>query len=108
LEIPVVQARNGFEALEVVAQEPPLLIVLDLSMPQLDGEAVVRKLRENPETADVPIIIFTAKTLTSEEMTRLNVPTHMIVRKGRLSMTHLRDLVMDILISKTGLTFENI
>jgi CheY-like chemotaxis protein len=83
-------------------------IVLDLSMPQLDGEAVVLKLRKNPGTADVPVIIFTAKTLTDEEMTRLSVPAHMIVRKGRLSMTNLRGLVMDILSSKAGLTFENL
>jgi CheY-like chemotaxis protein len=108
LDISIVQARNGFEALDAVANQAPLLIVLDLSMPHLDGEAVVQKLRENPETAGLPIIIFTAKTLTNEELTRLDVPSHMIVRKGHLSMTNLRELVMDILISKAGLTFENL
>jgi CheY-like chemotaxis protein len=108
LDIAVVQAQNGFDALAAVGKELPLLIILDLSMPHLDGEAVLTKLRESPDTSSVPVIIFTAKTLSNDELVRLDVPLHMIIRKGRLSMTHLRDLVMDILHSKAGLTFENI
>ena len=108
LDISIVQAQNGFEALDVVAKEPPLLIVLDLSMPHLDGEQVIMKLRENPETAGIPVIIFTAKTLTNDELQRLGLPSHTIVRKGHLSMTHLRDLVMDILSTKAGITFEHL
>lgn len=108
LDIDVVQAQNGFDALAAVAKELPLLIILDLSMPHLDGEAVLSKLRESPNTAGVPVIIFTAKTLTDDELERLKLPLHLIVRKGRLSMTHLRDLVMDILHSRAGLTFENV
>jgi threonine synthase len=108
LDISIIQAVNGIEALDAVATEIPLIMVLDLSMPNLDGEAVLGRLRENPQTAEVPIIVFTAKTLTVEELTRLNVPNQMVVRKGKLSMTHLRDLVMDILKVRAGLTFENL
>ena len=108
LDISIIQAVNGIEALDAVATEIPLIMILDLSMPNLDGEAVLGRLRENPQTAEVPIIVFTAKTLTVEELTRLNVPNQMVVRKGKLSMTHLRDLVMDILKVRAGLTFENL
>ena len=108
LDISIIQAGNGFEALDAVATEIPLMIVLDLSMPNLDGEGVLQRLRESPQTAEVPIIVFTAKTLTAEELTRLNVPNQMVVRKGRLSMTHLRDIVIDILKVRAGFTFENL
>ena len=108
LDITIVQAENGFEALQAVESETPLLIVLDLSMPHLDGEGFLQRLRESSKTSEVPVIVFTAKTLTSEELTRLNVPDQMVTRKGRLSMTHLRDIVIDILRVRMGITFENL
>src|SRR5215510_10760087 len=78
LDITIVQAENGFKALEAVEIETPLLIVLDLSMPHLDGEGFLQRLRESPKTAEVPVIVYTAKTLTSEELTRLSVPDQMV------------------------------
>jgi CheY-like chemotaxis protein len=103
LDIPILQATNGQEALEMIESGPLLLIVLDLSMPHLDGEGVLSRLRENQETASIPVIIYTAKTLADEELVRLDVPMSMVVRKGRLSMTHLRDLVIEILGSRLTL-----
>jgi len=53
-------ATNGREALEAVAQERPALILLDLMMPEIDGYEVLRRLRADPETADIRIIILSA------------------------------------------------
>ena len=58
-------ASGGQQALDMVAQEKPDLILLDLMMPVIDGFEVIRRLRENPETADIQIIILSA--LNSQE-----------------------------------------
>ena len=58
-------ASGGQQALDMVAQKKPDLILLDLMMPGIDGFEVIRRLRENPETADIQIIILSA--LNSQE-----------------------------------------
>jgi two-component system alkaline phosphatase synthesis response regulator PhoP len=57
----VVTAHDGKEALEKVASERPDLVVLDVMMPYMDGFEVLRNLRRNPETAELPVIMLTAK-----------------------------------------------
>ena len=54
-------ARNGVEALEQVARQRPDLVVLDVMMPKMDGYEVCRRLRAEPHTARVPIIILSAR-----------------------------------------------
>ena len=58
-------AANGQQALDAVAAQKPDLILLDLMMPGIDGFEVIRRLRANPETADIQIVILSA--LTSNE-----------------------------------------
>ncbi|NBB94739.1 MAG: response regulator [Planctomycetes bacterium] len=60
LECMVEQATDGVEALEKVAANPPDLILLDVMMPRLSGFEVCRKLKTDPETRDIPIIMVTA------------------------------------------------
>ena len=57
----VTEAQNGEECLAAVATHPPDLILLDLNMPQVDGWTVIRRLKENPQTTGIPIIVLTAK-----------------------------------------------
>jgi len=57
----VTVAGSGAEALEK-AQEIPDLILLDVRMPGMDGITTLRKLRENPATAAIPVILLTAST----------------------------------------------
>lgn len=54
------EAYDGVECLEKVAERAPDAIVLDVMMPRLDGYETVKKLRENPETAKLPVVIVTA------------------------------------------------
>jgi CheY-like chemotaxis protein len=56
----VVEATNGCEAVEVATRERPDLILMDISMPVLDGCAAMRRIRENEEARDVPIIAISA------------------------------------------------
>jgi len=53
-------AANGKEALAMMAAQPPDLILLDIMMPDMDGYQVARKIKENPVTRNIPIIMITA------------------------------------------------
>jgi len=58
----ILAAANGPQGLKVAERELPDIILLDLMMPQMDGYEVARRLRANPETAHIPILMFTART----------------------------------------------
>ena len=53
-------AANGQQALDAVAEQKPDLILLDLMMPGIDGFEVIRRLKGNPDTADIRIVILSA------------------------------------------------
>lgn len=65
----VISARNGKEGMSLALKEHPDLIVLDIMMPDLDGYQVARDLRANTETADIPILMFTAKSQVDDKVT---------------------------------------
>ncbi len=54
-------ARNGVEAVEIAFRELPSLIVLDVQMPELDGLGALRRIRADPRTAEIPVIMLTAR-----------------------------------------------
>ncbi|MCX7908633.1 MAG: response regulator [Ignavibacteria bacterium] len=54
------EAYDGIECLELVAKQKPDAIVLDVMMPRLDGYDTSKRLKENPETKDIPVVIVTA------------------------------------------------
>lgn len=56
----VLTARDGVEALEAVERATPDIAVVDVMMPRMDGHELVRRLRERPETAAIPILVLTA------------------------------------------------
>lgn len=63
----VVDARSGAEALQSVRETRPDLVFLDLMMPGLGGMEVLRHLRQDAATADLPVVIHTSKVLTPQE-----------------------------------------
>ncbi len=56
----VKKANSGSEALEMIHAELPSVVLLDLLMPNMDGYEVLSRLRSNPQTKDLPVIILTA------------------------------------------------
>jgi len=56
----VVEAKNGEEAVRMAKDERPELILMDLSLPIIDGLAATRRIRELPEMGDVPIVAVSA------------------------------------------------
>ena len=75
---------DGQEALEALAKQRPDVILLDLLMPRLDGFGVLEYLRQEPRTRDLPVIVLTAKTLTTEEQTLLRQRVLTVIQKGGL------------------------
>jgi DNA-binding response OmpR family regulator len=57
----VSEARDGVQALDQVDRTGPDVIVLDLNLPGLDGYGVLSHLRSRPATADIPVVVLTAK-----------------------------------------------
>ncbi|PQV63201.1 two-component system response regulator [Abditibacterium utsteinense] len=57
----VVTASNGREALESVAAQKPALIVMDVMMPEMDGLEALQTLKNDAATADIPVVMLTAK-----------------------------------------------
>ena len=62
----VTAASRGDEGLTLVFSERPRILLLDLMLPGLDGFSVCRRIRQNPETADIGIIMLTAKSETED------------------------------------------
>ena len=64
-------AGNGQQAWEAIQQRKPDLLVTDLQMPYMNGFQLVQKIRENPETSDLPVIMLTGKgyELSKDEVT---------------------------------------
>lgn len=63
----VVGARDGQEALELIAKEKPAIVITDILMPRVDGFALAHKLRSNPQTAVIPIIFLSATYVSAED-----------------------------------------
>jgi len=55
-----VPARDGIEALGIIAKNPPDLILLDVMMPKMSGFEVCKKIKNDPKTTDIPVIMVTA------------------------------------------------
>jgi DNA-binding response OmpR family regulator len=57
----VIQARDGKQALDLTRAEAPQVVVLDIAMPELDGLTVLRRLRADAATADLPVVLLSAR-----------------------------------------------
>ena len=86
----VIKALSGEEGLETAKQERPDLIVLDLIMPGLDGFEVSKLLKDDPQTADIPIVVLTVRSLSTAEKHRLS---DRIAHLGRKTEFHREEFV---------------
>lgn len=78
----IIEASNGRQGLELVKSRNPHLIILDLTMPEMDGFEVVETLKNDEDTQQIPIIIVSAKELSPSEHKRLTGQIEVLLRKG--------------------------
>ncbi len=83
-----------------VAEQRPTLMVLDLMMPRVDGFEVLRSLRLQPNTRDLPVVVVTAKDLTDlteDDRDRLARNAERVIVKQAIPLEGLRQEVRDVL-----------
>ena len=88
----VQEAADGAEALKHVVENPPHVILLDLTMPVMDGFTFLHRLRETPGCADIPVVVLSARDIDAAERTRL-AAADIVLRKDQAS---LRDLAAEV------------
>ena len=57
-----VPANDGLEALDIIKKDPPDLVLLDVMMPKMSGFEVCKRIKNDPKTTDIPVIMVTALT----------------------------------------------
>ncbi len=96
--------ENGAKLFEVVEREIPALILLDLMMPEVDGFATLEKLRSDPRTLRLPVIVITGKKLSLDDIQRLDFARVTLHTKGLLSPGETVDLLRTTLSGGNGLS----
>ncbi len=86
----VLRAYGGREAIEIARQQLPDLLVLDLMMPEVNGFDVVAALAHQPDTARIPILVVTAKKVTTEDRATLSGCVAAIVEKADFDRDRFR------------------
>jgi signal transduction histidine kinase/AraC-like DNA-binding protein len=71
-ENPIQLAENGAVALQLLEEETPKLVVLDLMMPEVDGFAVLKHLRAQPRTRQTPVLVLSGHMLSAKDVERLD------------------------------------
>ena len=94
-------ATGGQEALDSIARSKPDLILLDLMMPGIDGYEVIRRLKSNPETANIRIIILTALTSGEDVSKGFNMGADDYIMKPIIMERLLTSVVTQLTMSQT-------
>jgi len=103
LEINTREARNGIDALKVIKNAKPELILLDLMMPEMDGFSFIEELRKYQDFQNIPVIIVTAKDITKEDKERLNGKVENIIQKGDYNRQTLLKQINKLLIKNVNI-----
>jgi signal transduction histidine kinase/DNA-binding response OmpR family regulator len=96
----VVEARNGREAIRIMETNIPTGMFLDIVMPDLTGFEVLREMRHDPSTKDIPVVIHTSKELSAQEVEYLSSMGAVIFPKrefgGDSSTEKLREILATV------------
>jgi len=94
-------ARNGKDALEIIAKELPDAMILDLMMPEVDGFTVLKNTREHEESKKLPVIILTAKHISKGDYDFFKTNNIIqLIQKGDINKVELLNAVARMLIPK--------
>ncbi len=85
------EVSGGREALDILARETPSLVMLDLTMPEVDGFAVLEALRADPRIATVPVLVLSGRVLAPDDIRRLAQARVIFQTKDVLSQSELAE-----------------
>jgi threonine synthase len=91
------EAHSGREGLEMVRRSIPDLILLDLMMPDLDGYGVLAALEADEKLRGIPVIVVTARDLSSAERCRFGRHVRRLLQKGTFLSTDILEDIDEIL-----------
>lgn len=94
LDVAVV--NDGPDAIREAMTHPPHLIVLDVNLPSMDGYQVCRRLKRNPGTRDIPVIMLTEHASPKETMTGLQSGADDYIPKDIFAGEHLLDTLREL------------
>ncbi len=98
-DVRVVTAKNGIEALQKVEEESPDLILLDIMMPKMSGFEVCKKIKSDPNTRDIAVVMVTALNEASDVERAAECGTDDFLSKP-IDRRALVDLVCNLLATK--------
>jgi threonine synthase len=93
----IFEAHNGQDGLDLVRQRRPDMVMLDLTMPEMDGFTILEALKADERTREIPVVIISAKSLTVDEWAHLRQYTKSIWQKGNFSARELAHHVFEML-----------
>jgi CheY-like chemotaxis protein len=87
---------DGLEALDRINRQPPDLVLLDVMMPHLDGLSVLARLRKNPLTRHIPVIVVSSVPVGERELIKLP-GVNRVLHKSEFSLAAVRDILADVM-----------
>jgi two-component system cell cycle response regulator DivK len=94
-------AENGVTGLKVLGEITPTIVLMDISMPQMDGWEMLRHMRDNPRTADLPVIAVTAHAMEGDKERVLAAGFDGYIRKPFDVMTFLDEIMESLAITES-------
>jgi threonine synthase len=93
----IYEAADGINGINLIRSEKPDLVLLDLMMPGIDGFTVLAMMKAAVELRDIPVIVITAKDLSSKDYKRLSGRVESLLQKGEFMEEELFESISDVL-----------
>lgn len=93
----IVEYESGTEALQGMARDRPALVLLDISLPGMDGTEVLARMRQDPALAEIPVIALTAHAMTGDRERYLSLGFQHYVSKPIVDENVLLDAIRQCL-----------
>ena len=96
-ELEIIEAENGMQGIARALSDHPDLIMLDMMMPGLGGHEVLSRLKNDPATADIPVVIVTSRFVNDAERQQILTRAANVIYKGDLSRETVSRAIADAL-----------
>jgi CheY-like chemotaxis protein len=93
----VIESETGEQALDILREQSPDVVLLDLILPGTSGDEILRQISETEELRDVPVVVVTSRSLTAEDRAELLRYAVAVIYKGDLSRQALSDAIAQAL-----------